>query len=691
MTYLRAIADPVAKLGGVGPAATKAYTELGIHTQSELLLLAPRTWEDRSTVQPLGKVRDGQVANTLVEVLSHSYFGLKKGMKRTLKIIVRDVSGLGDGRLSLLCFGRNFLEKTIRVGRIYYLRALVSIKGSEKQASQFELHPATADGDFPPQFGQILPVYPLRGSLTQRLIRANVRQVLARCEAFINELPESLMTELGLMSTDEAIRAYHFPPDLDRLAGARRTLAFTELFYLQLVARRKPRTKPSKPAIPGELELRLIENLPFALTHDQLAALKEIREDLGGEEPMNRLLQGDVGSGKTLVGWISALKIIAEGGQVAFMAPTELLARQHAESGAALLEPLGVRLAFLTGSVKPKERGYLLTALKRGEIDLLVGTHALFGESVTFRNLRYVIIDEQHRFGVEQRLSLLGKAMKPHLLLMTATPIPRTLSLTVFGSLNISTLRTMPPGRKPVITHLVKEESRIRMYRSVGVEFTRGHQAYFIYPRIDDSGQSDLRDVTGMYEFLKKQYPGVPSALIHSKLDEEEKVAILGAYQRGEFSYLVSTSVVEVGIDIPNATCMVIEHADRFGLAALHQLRGRVGRSALQSYCFLVFSDELTEEAKKRLQVMKDSTDGFHIAEQDLIIRGPGELTGRAQSGYLDLAFASLSEDLELIEQARAASDRILRIDGGFLSPEHAVIRSVLSEAPPFETGRSEA
>ena len=691
MTYLRTITDPVAKLGGVGPAATRSYAELGIHTQSELLLLAPRTWEDRSTVRPLGSVQDGQVANTLVEVLSHSYFGLKKGMKRTLKIIVRDVSGLGDGRLSLLCFGRNFLEKTIKPGRIYYLWAPVAIKGSEKQAVQFELHPATEDGDFPPQFGKILPVYPLRGSLTQRLIRANIRQVLTRCGAFINELPESLMKELDLLSTDEAIRAYHFPPNLQQLARARRTLAFTELFYLQLVARRKPRKKPAKPAIPGALELRLIERLPFALTNDQLAALKEIREDLGAEEPMNRLLQGDVGSGKTLVGWISALKIIAEGGQVAFMAPTELLARQHAESGAALLEPLGVRLAFLTGSVKPKERSYLLTALQRGEIDLLVGTHALFSESVTFRNLRYVIIDEQHRFGVEQRLALLGKATEPHLLLMTATPIPRTLSLTVFGSLNISTLQTMPPGRKPVITLLVREESRIRMYKSVGVEFTRGHQAYFIYPRIDDSGQSDLRDVAGMYEFLKQQYPGVPSALIHSKLDEEEKVAILEAYRKGELSYLVSTSVVEVGIDIPNATCMIIEHADRFGLAALHQLRGRVGRSALQSYCFLVFSDELTEEAKKRLQVMKDSTDGFHIAEQDLIIRGPGELTGRAQSGYLNLAFASLSDDLELIEQARAASDRILQVDSGFLAPENTIIRSVLSEAPPFEAGRSEA
>ncbi len=691
MAYLRAINEPVTNLGGVGPAATKAYAELGIHTHSELLLLTPRTWEDRSTVLPLGRVQDGETANTLVEVLSHSYFGLKRGMKRTLKITVRDVSGAGDGRLSLLCFGRNFLEKTIKVGRIYYLWAPVTIKGSEKQASQFELHPATEDGDFPVQFGKILPIYPLRGSLSQRLIRANIQKVLTEQKEFINEVPKAIMEELNLLSTDEAIRAYHFPPNLETLKQARRTLAFTELFYLQLVARRKPKIEQKKPAIPTALELALIEALPFALTDDQLTSLKEIREDLTSDEPMNRLLQGDVGSGKTLVGWISALKIISEGGQVAFMAPTELLARQHAESGAALLEPLGIRLAFLTGSVKPKERSYLLAALARGEIDLLVGTHALFSEGVVFKNLRYVIIDEQHRFGVEQRLALLGKAQEPHLLLMTATPIPRTLSLTVFGSLNISTLESMPPGRKPIITHLVREESRQRMYNAVGVEFTRGHQAYFIYPRIDDSGVSELRDVTNMFEFLKGQYPGIPSALIHSKLDEEEKVSILKAYQEGKLTYLVSTSVVEVGIDIPNATCMVIEHADRFGLAALHQLRGRVGRSALQSYCFLVFSSEMSEEAKKRLQVMKDSTDGFYIAEQDLIIRGPGELTGRAQSGYLKLAFASLAEDLELIEQARTYSDNILNRDSGFLAPEHTIIRSVLSEAPPFETGKSEA
>jgi len=695
MAYVRALKTSITELSGVGPATKAGYAELGIATYSDLLLLSPRTWEDRSEVHPLGLVQDSQMANTLVEVLSHSYFGLKSGKKRTLKIIVRDVSGLGDGRLSLLCFGRNFLERTIKVGRIYYLYGSVKDNRGELQCSQFELYPATEDGDFPKQFGRILPIYPLRGSLSQRLIRANIKAVLASVDTFAEELTATMRDRYHLMTTDQAIRAYHFPPSLEVLQKARRTLALTELFYLQLVARRHKslvqRNAKTGPSIPTKLELKCIEGLPFSLTADQIASLKEIREDLDSEMPMNRLLQGDVGSGKTLVAWISALHVLSQGAQVAFMAPTELLARQHAESAAALLQDLGIRLAFLTGSVKNKERRLLLEAIKEGEVDIVIGTHALFSAEVAFKNLRYVIIDEQHRFGVEQRLALLEKAQVPDLLLMTATPIPRTLSLTVFGNLNVSTLKTMPAGRKPVITHLVNEQSRKRMYQAVGVEFQRGHQAYFVYPRIDDSGESDLRDVTNMYEFLKDEYPAVPSALIHSKLDEEEKVRILKEYQAGRLSYLVSTSVVEVGIDIPNATCMVIEHADRFGLSALHQLRGRVGRSELQSYCFLVFGNDLTDEAKQRLKVMKESNDGFFIAEQDLLIRGPGEITGTRQSGYLKLIYASLTDDLPLIEIARNEADLLLEHDPGLLLVEHEPIRAVLANAPPFEEEHKEA
>ena len=347
------------------------------------------------------------------------------------------------------------------------------------------------------------------------------------------------------------------------------------------------------------------------------------------------------------------------------------------KGAAELLRGTGVNVAFLTGDIKKKERGYLLDALKRGDIDLVIGTHALFSKDVVFRNLQYVIIDEQHRFGVEQRDALSGKGKKASILMMSATPIPRTLALTVYGSMDISTIYTKPHGRKPVITHIVDEKNRERMYQAIGVEFQRGHQAYFVYPRIDDEGDSDLKDVTTMYSFLKTKYPDVPSRLIHSRLSEEEKIEILDEFRERKIMYLVSTSVVEVGIDIPDATCMVIEHAERFGLAALHQLRGRVGRSSLQSYCFLVYYGKLTEEAVARLKVMRQSNDGFQIAETDLKIRGPGEFTGSRQSGFLRLKVASLVNDVELMAQAREDAAGLLASDPGLISEENSMLRII--------------
>lgn len=694
--FIRELAQSVATLHGVGKSAANGYETLGIKTLADLVLLSPRAWEDRSVIMPLGKLRrepDGTFANTFVEVVSHSFFGGRTARKRTLKIIVKDISGEGDGRLSLLCFGRNFLEKTLKVGRCYYLYGAVTHHMTDLQCTQFEMTPLPDDGTEPGNFGKILPIYPLSGALSQRIIRRDVQAILAENQ-FDDELPADLMSRFNLLPLDRAIRLWHFPSAMDEVSAARRTLAFTELFYLQIIARRRSFSIPdgeraltgrvAKAA--GELERKFIGTLPFSLTADQQTVLGEIRGDLDSSTPMNRLLQGDVGSGKTLVAWISALHVIAAGYQVAFMAPTELLARQHAEHAAELLEPLGIRIAFLTGSVKGKERKLLLDALAQGKVDIIIGTHALFSKEVEFRALRYIIIDEQHRFGVEQRMALLGKGEAPDVLLMTATPIPRTLALTVFGDLNVSTIHTMPAGRLPIVTHLVADKSRERMYRAVGVEFERGHQAYFVYPRIDDTGESELRDVTNMYEFLSSEvYPGVPAALIHSRLSEDEKVDILFRFRNGELRYLVSTSVVEVGIDIPNATCMVIEHADRFGLSALHQLRGRVGRSDLQSYCFLVYGDELSDEAKQRLKVMRESTDGFYIAEQDLLIRGPGEITGTKQSGFLRLRFASLTDDLPMIQVARTEADRILTEDPGFISGSNSVIRLVLAKAPPFD------
>lgn len=683
--FIRELETSVSALPGVGKSLTESYRNLGVESWADLLFLVPRGYEDRSQLRSLGTLADGEYANTIVEVISHSYFGPPN--KRTLKVVVKDISGGYPARASLLCFGRNFLERLFRVGSKFYLYGQFQYGFHELQSSQFEMLPLAKDGSAPGDFGRILAVYPLSGNLSQRIIRRDVSAILRQVPSISDELPAHIQKDHTLLSMDEAIRHLHQPPSIADADQAKRTLAFTELFYLLLMTRRKQAAPVEvQERKKSELERRFIDSLPFTLTADQHLVLKEIVRDLESDVPMKRLLQGEVGSGKTLVAWISALHSIQKGGQVAFMAPTELLARQHAEKAAELLGPLGVRIAFLTGSVTGKARKLLLEALAKGEIDIIIGTHALFSAEVVFARLRYIIIDEQHRFGVVQRVSLLEKGRSPDVLLMTATPIPRTLALTVFGDLNISTIRMLPNGRRPVITYLVADESRKRMYASVNVEFSRGHQAYFVYPRIDDTGNSTLRDVESMYEFLTtKMYPGIPAALIHSRLSEEEKVLILNRFRSKELSYLVSTSVVEVGIDIPNATCMIVEHAERFGLSALHQLRGRVGRSSLQSYCFLVYSKNLGEEALQRLKVMKESNDGFYIAEQDLLIRGPGEVAGTRQSGFLRLRFANLARDIPLIEEAKKEVDRILGEDPGLLLARHAVIRDVLFTAAPFD------
>lgn len=693
--FLGEMRTSIKELKGVGPAALKSYAALGIYSYRDLLCHVPRSYEDRKQITPLSRIRKSGSVYTIVEVVAHEYFG--SGRKRTLKVMIRDHSGVA----TLLCFGRNFLERLLTIGRKFHLYGTFYHHYGELQSSSFEVEPYDEEKQ-PRHFGKILPVYPLSSGLTQTIIRRDVWNVMRQVGTYIEEeLPEPLIEQRHLMHQYEALKELHFPTDLAILKTARRTLAYTELYYLQLTMLRRsekrkeqrhrdgPSQNPLRPiSDKSSLAGRLIDSLPFSLTADQLRVLEEIQHDLSKPYPMNRLLQGDVGSGKTMTGFISLLPVIEAGGQAAFMAPTELLAKQHAENAARHLEPLGIRIAYLTGSVTAGRRRSLLKALASGAVDLVIGTHALFSEDVIFKDLRYVIIDEQQRFGVAQRISLTQKGEAPHQLLMTATPIPRTMALTVFGDLDISTIKTMPPGRKPVITHLASEKSRKRVYNAVEMEFRRGHQAYFIYPRIEATESSDLRDVETMYEYLTRtQYPAYSGGLIHSRIPEDEKIRVMHQFRDGELDFLVSTSVVEVGVDVPNATCMIIEHAERFGLSALHQLRGRVGRGAQQSYAFLVYSETLQEDGKKRLKVMKDSHDGFVIAEQDLLIRGPGEISGTRQSGYLSLVFADIIRDLELMREARIDAVKTLKEDAGLLLPEHAIIRELLTRCPPFDEG----
>jgi len=416
--------------------------------------------------------------------------------------------------------------------------------------------------------------------------------------------------------------------------------------------------------------------------------LAEIEADLGAPWPMARLLQGDVGSGKTLVALLSSLLPVAAGAQVAFAAPTELLARQHAENAARLLEPVGVRVAFLSGAVTGEPRQLLLAALGAGEVDILFGTHALFSGDVAFRRLGLVVVDEQHKFGVRQRMAMLAKGEAPDLLLMTATPIPRTLALTAFGDLEVSTIRTLPPGRLPVATHLARQANAAKVYHRVREELDRGRQAYFVYPVIGSVEEADggasppVKDAESAFRRLRDEiYPGLAVALIHSRVPEEEKERAMAGFVAGHVRVLAATSVVEVGVDVANAACMVVEHAERFGLSTLHQLRGRVGRGTAQSYAFLVYGDELTPEGVERLKIMKETTDGFRIAERDLALRGPGELLGVRQSGFLRFHVADLSRDADALLSARDEARRILSEDPGFLRPEHATMAKALAES----------
>jgi ATP-dependent DNA helicase RecG len=678
--YLCELSYPVTELKGIGSRTAEDLANLGVRTVADLLLLAPREWEDRKTPVPLSSGYDGAQVNTEADIVAHDYFGPPH--KPILKIIVQDETATA----ALLCFNRNFLARKLRTGMRIRLFGSFQYRYGELQASVFEAEPANAPSQ---SFGMILPIYPLSGNLNQGVLRKGVRSALSAYGRFVRrELPSSLEQRRDLIPKPQAIARLHFPEEPGEARAARRSLAYEELFYLQLTAARR-RARLSAPArkekqLPQELQERCRSSLPFELTDDQKTVLQEIGADLSSSAPMNRLLQGDVGSGKTLVALLSALPLIEAGYQAAFLAPTELLARQHAENAARLLEPLGVRLAFLTGAVQAAGRAPLLEALEAGEVDLVVGTHALFTEEVRFRALQLVIIDEQHKFGVRQRARMVAKGELPDLLLMTATPIPRTLTLTLFGDLAVSSIRTMPPGRKPVITHLARQSNQEKVYEAVRTELQRGHQAYFVYPRIEE-GEDSLQDAERMGRYLAEEvYPEFSVALIHSRVAEEEKSERMAAFNRGELQVLVSTSVVEVGVDVPGATCMVIEHAERFGLAGLHQLRGRVGRGEAQSYAFLVYSDELSEEGKQRLLTMKSTADGFRIAEEDLKLRGPGELAGTRQSGFLRFRFADLTIDTELVEQARRDAFALASEDPGLLKPEHRGLREVMETCPPF-------
>jgi len=686
--YLRELNQSVTVLRGAGPQVEARLARLGIYSVSDLLLHYPRDYDDRSVFVSLADSVKAGRAHTEIEVLSHEWFGY--GRMRTLKILVRDEAP-GSTIASLLCFNRPFLEQVLPVGARAVVTGKFQFRRGELQSSSFEAEVLAGESASPQG---LIPLYAATEGLQQGSLRKLMRQALRDFGSHVeDEVPASLTARRGMVHKREALTELHEPTSGASLSKARESLIYEELFYFQVaVARRafsRKRDTITRHPSKGLLRARLLERLPFSLTPDQEKAAAEIVADMARPHPMGRLLQGDVGSGKTLVAFLACLEAIESGGQAAMMAPTELLARQHAQTAARLLETLGVRLAFLSGNVEDAARPPLLAALKAGEVDLVLGTHALFSDEVEYRDLRLAVVDEQHRFGVLQRLALGRKGHLPDLLMMTATPIPRTLALTVFGDLSVSTIRTMPPGRKPIETHLARAGNEAKVYDYVRRLLEAGRQAYFVYPLISGgtaaSARAELKNAEEMYERLAREiYPGYKVGLIHSRLKEDEKRETMEAFSEGRINILVATSVVEVGVDVPNAAAMVVEHAERFGLAALHQLRGRVGRGQEQSYCFLVYTEPLTEDGKARLKAMLGTTDGFELAEEDLRIRGPGELAGTAQSGALRLAIADPARDVAILEEARRDAFAIVETDPGFLEADNAVIREVLSRANPF-------
>ncbi len=654
--FIEELTLPLDRLKGLGSESAKAFAQMGVYSVGDLLLHFPRAYEDRSTFVSLNQAQKGEPIACIVQVIAHDFIDYRN--EQVLKVTVSD----GLSNAVLVCYGRNFLEQSLAIGKKVYLYGTFQFKYNQLQSSSFDIEAYSTE---PENFNKILPLYNLSGSLSQNKVRKMVKQAFELCPDHLDcLLPPEAWQQANLVSDKrQCLYQIHWPESWQEYHNARTVLVMEELFlfHLALCWRRHQVQQKKRPV--RTLPMQFLHNaklrLPFELTEDQNQAIEEIVLDLQQEYPMRRLLQGDVGTGKTLVAFLCACPLLEAGQQVAMMAPTELLARQHAQNAIKLFEPLGIRAAFLTSNIRSSQRKQVLQQLANGDIQLVVGTHALFSADVRYADLGMVIIDEQHRFGVMQREKLLSKGKNPDLLLMTATPIPRTLALTIFGDLDCSQLRQYPSGRLPVRTHLVHAPNIAKVHQFVAGQLQAGHQAYYIYPLIEESEQEDLKNVQAMYEELKDNiFPGYKVGLIHSRVDEEEKRKTMAAFASGHIQVLAATTVVEVGVDVPNATVMVVEACERYGLAALHQLRGRIGRGEAQGYCFFVYN-HLTEEGKARLKVLYENLDGFVIANEDLKLRGPGEFSGYRQSGAARFRLANLESDIDIFTQMRQLAMQI--------------------------------
>jgi len=664
---------PIEELAGIGPKLAQKLNKLAIKTVADLLFYFPRRWDDFSQCTPINQlgVGDYTIQGVILRIQN-----LKKWGKRFItKALVAD----STGSLEVVWFNQPYLIDLLKVGDEVVLSGRVSNQAGRLifQNPQFEkIRSGSLLEDQPlktPQdlihVGRIIPVYSETEGLTSKWLRAKIKSLLPLAQKIEDFLPPQIKKSYQLMDLGEAISQIHFPQNQEKLQKAKERLSFDEVFLLQLnyLKQRLDWQRSGSVAIPFKEETikKFVNQLPFKLTNDQKKAAWEILKDLQKPYPALRLLDGDVGSGKTVVACLAVLNVVKQGYQAVLMCPTEILAKQHYERIKKLLSPFGVKIALLVGSLSPSQKRHLHQAIRGGQVDLVVGTHALIAEKVEFAQLALAIIDEQHRFGVKQRaqIKLKNKAsFSPHLLSMTATPIPRTLALALYGDLDLSIIKEMPPGRREVITKIVRPESRAATYKFISREIKAGRQCFVVCPLISESDKLGVKAVTQEAERLQKEvFPHFRLGVIHGKMKAEEKDKIMTAFAQGELDLLVSTSVIEVGIDVPQATVMLIEGAERFGLAQLYQLRGRVGRSHHQAYCFL-FMEKFSRKAFSRLRALVEAKNGFELAEKDLEIRGPGEIYGTRQHGLPDLKMASLS-DLTLIKKARQAALDLLEED----------------------------
>jgi ATP-dependent DNA helicase RecG len=678
---------PIEFLKGVGPARAELLRkELGISTYQDLLQYYPFRYEDRTRFYRINELEDGMpLVQVAARITSFEIVGAK--YKQRLVAHVTD----DTGNLELVWFkGATWIQKQLKIGVDYVIFGKPTRYGRKLNMAHPEIDVATAalaEAKF------LQPVYHtteilkrkyLESKVLIKIIRALLRVALPQVQ---DSLPAKLINELNLVSAGLAIKNIHFPEDPKQLQLARFRLKFEELFYiqLQLLSLKESRATKFKGEIYTDTALLTRfynEHLPFELTGAQKRVIKEVYHDMKSGTQMNRLLQGDVASGKTIVAFICTLLAIGEGAQAALMAPTEILAVQHYHGLKPFADAMGLKIALLTGSTKTSERKPLHVALKTGFLDILVGTHALIEDKVKFSKLGLAIIDEQHRFGVGQRSKLWSKNkdVYPHVLVMTATPIPRTLAMTLYGDLDISVIDELPAGRKPIITHHRYDSNRLKVNGFLKQEIDIGRQVYVVYPLIEESEKSDLKDLMDGYESMCRAFPEFHIGIIHGKMKPDAKQYEMQRFKKGETQILVATTVIEVGVDVSNATVMVIENSERFGLAQLHQLRGRVGRGADQSYCVLMSSFKLSADARVRLETMVRTNNGFEIADVDLKLRGPGDLMGTQQSGLLDLKIADLGKDGAILQVAREKASQILVIDPKLASEEHQKLKIKLVE-----------